>query len=109
MTMTKKLWIGVGVLILLSPLGVILPALFDAKGAWGEWGLEEIKKVAGFVPDGMTRLNNIWKAPLLDYGLPGQGKGLMSESFGYMITALIGVAFAFGIMYLLTKLLIRKK
>ena len=45
MTTTKKLWIGIVILTLLSPLGLIIPALFGAGGAWGEWGLEEIKKL----------------------------------------------------------------
>ncbi len=108
MTMTKKLWIGIGVLIVLSPLGVILPNWFGAGGAWGEWGLDEIAKEAGFIPEGMKRLAELWKAPLPDYGLPGQGEALASQSLGYVITAVIGVAFVAGMMYLLTKLLVRK-
>jgi hypothetical protein len=108
MTMTKKLWIGIGVLILLSPFGIIIPKLFKAEGAWGEWGLDEIEKVAGFVPEGMRRIAERWKAPLPDYGLPGQGAGLGSQSIGYIVTAIIGVAFVAGMMYLLTKLLVRK-
>jgi cobalt/nickel transport protein len=108
MTITKKLWIGIGVLILLSPFGVILPSLFKAEGAWGEWGLDKIEKAAGFVPEGMKRIAEIWKAPLPDYGLPGQSKGLVPESLGYVLTAIIGVAFVAGMMYLLAKLLARK-
>jgi len=106
--MTKKLWMGIGVLVLLSPLGVLLPYLFNADGAWGEWGLDGMEKVAGFVPAGMKRIAEIWKAPLADYGLPGQGKGLVPESIGYVLTAIIGVAFTVGLMYLLSKLLVRK-
>jgi len=109
MSTMKKLWIGIGILALLSPLGVILPKMFGAEGAWGEWGLQEIEKVAGFVPAGMKRLAETWKAPLPDYTLPGQGKGLVIESFGYAVVAIIGVAFTAGLMYLLAKLLVRKK
>ncbi len=108
MANVKKLWLGIGILVLLSPLGLILPALFGAEGAWGEWGLDKIRKVAGFVPEGMKRLAETWKAPLPDYGMPGQGKGLLAESFGYIFTAIIGVAFTAGIMYLVSKLLGRK-
>jgi len=46
---------------------------------------------------------------LPDYTLPGQGKGLVIESFGYAVVAIIGVAFTAGLMYLLAKLLVRKK
>jgi hypothetical protein len=108
MTSTKKLWIGIGILLLLSPLGVILPKMFGAQGAWGEWGLQEIEKMAGFVPEGMKKLAETWKAPLPEYGLPDQGKGLVSEGFGYLVTGIVGVALAAGIMYLLTKLMGKK-
>jgi hypothetical protein len=108
MTTVKKLWIGIGILILLTPLGVVAPKWFGAEGAWGEWGLDEIEKVAGFVPHGMKRLGEIWKAPLPDYALPGQSKGLAVESLGYVLSAIIGIAFTAGVVYLLTKLLGRK-
>ena len=109
MTTTKKLWIGIGILIILTPLGLIVPKWFGAEGAWGEWGLDEIEKVAGFVPEGMKRLGKIWKAPLPDYALPGQSKGLAVESLGYMLSAIIGIAITTGVMYSITKFLGRKK
>jgi hypothetical protein len=108
MSNLKKMWIGIGVLALLSPLGLILPAFFKAGGAWGEWGLDEIEKIAGSVPAGMRRLAEIWKAPLQHYGLPNQSTGLLNESLGYVMTAIIGVAFTAAIMFLLTKLLVKK-
>jgi cobalt/nickel transport protein len=106
---TKKLWIGIGILLVLTPLGVILPKLFGAQGAWGEWGLEEIKSLTGFVPEGMKHLIEFWRAPLPDYSLPGQGTGLCGESIGYVLTGVIGVALTAGMMYVLTKLLTKKK
>jgi cobalt/nickel transport protein len=109
MTMTKKLWIGIGILALLSPLGLIIPALFNAGGAWGEWGIDLIKKIAGFVPEGMKRLAGPGKAPLPGYALPGQGTGLVNESFGYVFSAVTGIALVAAVMYLLAKLLVRKK
>ena len=108
MSNLKKMWIGVGVLVLLTPLGLILPSLFKAGGAWGEWGVDEIETIAGFVPAGMRRLAETWKSPLRNYGLPNQSTGLLNESLGYVMTAIIGVAFTAAIMYLLTKLLIKK-
>lgn len=109
MSTVRKMWIGIGILTLLSPLGVIVPTWFGAGGAWGEWGLDEIEKIAGFVPAGMKRLAEQWKAPLPDYAVPGQGKGLLGESLGYVLTGIIGIAFTGGAMYILTKLLSRKK
>jgi cobalt/nickel transport protein len=108
MKTATKLWIAIGMLVLLTPLGIILPKMFGAGGAWGEWGLDKIEKAAGFVPEGMKRAAELWKAPLPDYALPHQGKGLLAESFGYMLSAIIGIVFTAGVMHSLTKLLGRK-
>ncbi len=104
----RKLWIALGILALLSPLGVLIPRWFGAGGAWGEWRLDEIERIAGFVPEGMKRLAERWKAPLPDYALPGQGKGLLGQSLGYLLAGVIGIALAAGAMYLLARLLGRK-
>ena len=104
----KKLWIGIAVLALLSPLGILIPALFGAGGAWGEWGVEEIKKLVGYAPEGMEKLSRTWKAPLPDYAVPGQKQGLAHESMGYLLTAVIGIAIAAGLAYGLAWLLGRK-
>lgn len=105
MNMTKKLWMGIGLLALISPLGIVVPKWFGAGGAWGEWGLDEIEKVAGFVPEGMKRLTERWKAPLPGYALPTENKGPVVESFGYVLSAIIGIALIAGVMYIITKLL----
>jgi cobalt/nickel transport protein len=109
MNKTKKLWLGIGILALMSPLGIIIPKWFGAGGAWGEWGLDEIEKAAGFVPEGMKRIAELWKAPLPDYALPVESKGPVMESFGYVLSALIGIALIAGVMYILTKILGRKE
>ena len=108
MTTVRKLWIAIGVLALLSPLGVLIPKWLGAGGAWGEWGTEEIRTITGYIPSGMKRLADRWKAPLPDYALPGQGNGLLGESLGYVLAGIIGIAFTAGAMYILTKLLKRK-
>lgn len=38
MMLAKKLWAGIGALIVLSPLGLILPDRFKAGTAWGRLG-----------------------------------------------------------------------
>ncbi len=109
MTTTKKLWIAIGILVLLSPLGLILPALFGAGGAWGEWGLEEVKKLAGYAPEGMKKLSQPWKPPLQNYAVPGQREGLLHGSFGYVVAAVVGISVTAGIAYLLAKILGRRE
>lgn len=108
MNTTKKLWIGIGVLLLLSPLGVLIPALFHSGGAWGEWGPEGIEKIIGFVPSGMKRLAEIWKAPFSNYSVPGQAGGPVSEGLGYVVTGIVGVVATAGLMYLLVKMIGRR-
>ena len=52
----KKLWIGLFIMALLTPLGVLLPEKFKAEEAWGEWGAEKLEKVLGYVPEGLKKL-----------------------------------------------------
>ncbi len=91
MSSVKKLWIGIGVLALLSPLGLILPEHFHAGSAWGEWGVDEMEKLVGYVPAGLARLAEWWKAPMPDYAFPGwEEKGLTHLSLAYIFSGILG-------------------
>jgi hypothetical protein len=103
MKTVTKLWIGLAVLALLAPLGLIVPALFGAGGAWGEWSTEELQDLIGYVPAGMKKIARLWSSPLPDYTVPGQGKGLAGDSLGYVLTAFIGIAVSAGLAYLLAR------
>ena len=37
----SKLWIFIGILAVLAPIGIILPAYFKSGPAWGEWGIAD--------------------------------------------------------------------
>jgi cobalt/nickel transport protein len=109
MKITTKLWIGLGALIVLSPLGLLLPEHFKAGAAWGEWGIDEIKELVGYVPKGLEKLAPLWNAPLPDYAFQGWGeKGLSHLSFAYIISAMAGIAVIVGASLLLGKLLAKK-
>ena len=109
MTLTRKLWIGIIILIVLSPLGLILPEHFKAGSAWGEWGVEEIQKMTGYVPLGFQRLSELWKAPLPDYAFQGwEGKDLFQRSFAYIISAVSGIAIIAGVVFLIGKVLAKE-
>ena len=104
-----KLWLGLGVLILLSPLGLILPDHFKAGSAWGEWGSEEMQKLVGTVPQGLAKLGELWKAPMPDYAFKGwEEKGLTHLSFAYIVSAIAGVALIGLIMWIVGRCLARK-
>ncbi len=46
----RWLWAGMGVLILLTPIGVLAPGT-----AWGEWGGEELDALVGYVPANLEK------------------------------------------------------
>jgi hypothetical protein len=109
MKLSTKLWIGLGGFAILSPLGLMLPHLFNAHGAWGEWDPQKIKSLVGYVPKGMEKLSSLWKAPLSDYSFrPLQNLGIQHLSLAYIVSAIIGIALCFTIAYLLGKHLSQK-
>jgi cobalt/nickel transport protein len=106
----RNLWIALAVLALLSPIGLYLPELARAGAAWGEWGLDEIRQVLGFVPAGMEKMADLWKAPLPDYALPGSADAPLSRlSLGYILSAFLGMGLCGGGAYLAARWLIRRK
>ena len=104
----RKLWTAIGILILLAPLvGLMLPELLKASGAWGEWGADEIRNIAGYLPEGLKRFSELWSAPIPDYAFSGWDKGVKSY-IAYMISGFIGVVLVVAVSYVLGKVLKRK-
>jgi cobalt/nickel transport protein len=109
MKITTKLWIGLAVLVVLSPLGLIIPDHFKAGSAWGEWGAEEMQKLVGYVPRGLEKLASLWNAPMPDYAFKGwEEKGLSQLSLAYVISAIVGILFVVLAVLLISKLLVKK-
>lgn len=105
----KKLWIWLIVLIFLAPLGLILPEYFKAQDAWGEWGIDGIKELIGYVPQGLEKLSSLWKAPMPDYALKGwEDKGLPQLSFAYILSAIVGIGIIVVVMLYIGKFLSKK-
>lgn len=104
MKIITKLWIGICLLILLSPLGLWLPERFKAGDAWGEWGTDTIKELTGYVPQGLEKLSSLWKAPIPDYAFKNwEEKGLGSLSLAYIISAIIGILVTICLVLLFNK------
>ena len=96
---TKKLWIGLGILALLSPLGLL------ASGtAWGEWGADEFSDMLGYVPQGLAKFAGIWNAPLPDYTVPGLG-----DVPGYIASAVAGIILVALVAWGLGRLLVQRE
>jgi hypothetical protein len=100
----KKLWLILLALAIISPLGIILPRLFKARGAWGEWGPETIAKMIGYVPEGLKRMAYFWHAPISDYSLGGEGTSLVCEVLYYTGSALLGIVLTALLVWLITKI-----
>lgn len=110
MKITTKLWIGLAILSILSPIGLILPELFKAGSAWGEWGTDELQELVGYVPQGFEKLSNLWNAPIPDYAFKGwEEKGLAQLSFAYIVSAVIGIAVIAVVVIGIGKLLVKKE
>ncbi|MCX5667999.1 MAG: PDGLE domain-containing protein [Candidatus Omnitrophica bacterium] len=106
MKVTTKLWIGLAILIILSPIGLILPEHFKAGSAWGEWGADEMQKLAGYIPQGLEKLAGLWNAPIPDYAFKGwEEKGLLRLSFAYIISAIIGIGITAALIMLIGRIL----
>lgn len=109
MKVTTKLWIGLAILIILSPIGLVLPEYFKAGAAWGEWGSEEMKELVGYIPRGLEKLSSLWSAPIPDYAFKGwEAKGLSHLSLAYVISAIVGIGITVLLVMGIGKLLAKK-
>lgn len=106
---TTKLWLVLIILALISPLGLVLPAFFNAHSAWGEWSLGEIHRLAGFVPQGLKNYAGIWNAPLSGYEFNNLAeRGFILKSLAYIASAVSGIAIIAGLFFITRKLLANK-
>jgi|RhiMetdeSRZDD1v2_1073273.scaffolds.fasta_scaffold384817_3 cobalt/nickel transport protein len=97
-----KLWMGLGLLLLLSPLGLLLPELAKARGAWGEWGVGELRSMLGYVPAKLESLQGVWKAILRDYSILGLQKPWQTK-LAYLACGAIGASVIIVICFALGK------
>jgi cobalt/nickel transport system permease protein len=93
----RKLWIGLAVLLVLTPLGILA-----VGSAWGEWSAQDfsdararsqIAAASGNnaaparAPGGLERLSSLWTAPLARYA----PAFVPNEKLGYLFSAAAGV------------------
>jgi hypothetical protein len=96
----SKLWLALGVFIILSPLGLIATGT-----AFGEWGVDQLKEEVGFIPAGLEKMADLWPyAPLPDYGIAGFDASFMQSAAGYILSAVVGVILVAGLMSLFSKM-----
>ncbi len=95
----RKLWLALGALIILSPLGILATGT-----AFGEWGLDELPGEVGFIPAGLEKFAEIWTlSPLPDYAVSGMDATFIQSAGGYILSAIVGVALVVAVVSLLYK------
>jgi cobalt/nickel transport system permease protein len=96
----RWLWASLGLLILLTPLGVL------AQGtAWGEWSTTELKSALGFVPSGLEKLGSLWTSLIPDYA----PAFIRNPLLGYLFAAVVGSAIVVGVTWVVGVLLARTR
>ena len=106
MDFKKRLWIGLLIMAVITPLGLIVPEMFKAGSAWGEWDAETIQKMIGYIPTGFKRFTNLWSAPIPDYTLSGNASA-PGQAFFYIVSAIVGIALIYIFVNLLSRVFLR--
>jgi len=105
----SKLWILLAILAILAPIGLVLPAHFKAGSGWGEWGPDEIKTLAGYIPKGLERLSNLWSAPMPDYTFKRwEASPMPTLSLAYIISGIVGIIVTAAAIFAIGKFLLKK-
>lgn len=98
----RRIWAALGVLVLLTPLG-----LYATGTAFGEWGADELFRRFGWISEGFARFGNTWPHALFpDYTIPGLSQIGAAAALEYVISALIGVLLVLAGLWLIGRLLI---
>jgi cobalt/nickel transport system permease protein len=110
----RKLWLALAALLILTPIGILA-----VGSAWGEWSARDFsnpqarREIAGAsrnlapppaAPRGLERLSAVWTAPLSRYA----PSFIRSASFGYLVSAMVGVGLIIVLALLLNWLLVRR-
>jgi hypothetical protein len=103
----KRILIMLLVLCLITPLGILLPAFFNTGEAWGEWSAQTVKEFTGYVPQGLAKYSDAWKAPLADYTVSTGDKSVVHQSGFYIVSGIIGSTLTYVVMLIISKLIIR--
>ena len=104
----KKILAVLVVLVIVSPLGIYLPAKFKAEDAWGEWSIETIEKLVGFVPAKMRKTAELWKAPIPAYKLGDEKSSFCTQALSYILSGAIGIGLCVLVLFGISRLLVKK-
>ncbi len=103
----KRILIILLLLCIITPLGILLPVFFNAGDAWGEWSAQTVKDMIGYVPKGLAKYSDVWKAPLPDYTINSEDTSIVHQSGYYIVSGIIGATVTYVVMLLISKLIVR--
>jgi len=103
----KKILIILLILCLITPIGILLPSFFNTGEAWGEWSAQTVKELVGYVPKGLAKYSDIWKAPIPDYAVKREDPSIVHRSGYYLVTGIIGATITYIVMLVISGLIIR--
>lgn len=103
----KKILVFLLLLCLITPAGILLPVFFNAGDAWGEWSAQTVKDLTGYVPEGLAKYSDAWKAPLPDYTINGDDASVAHQSGYYIVSGIIGATITYVVMLLISKFIVR--
>jgi cobalt/nickel transport protein len=103
----KKILLLLLLLCLITPLGILLPIYFNAGHAWGEWSAQTLKDLIGYVPQGLAKYSDVWKAPIADYSINTGDKSVVHQSGFYIVSGIIGATITYVVMLFISRLIIK--
>ncbi|MDP2722048.1 MAG: hypothetical protein Q8O72_04765 [Bacteroidales bacterium] len=95
------------VLCVLTPIGILLPMVFDAGDAWGEWSATTLSDLIGYVPSGLEKYSNIWNAPIPDYSLNEADPSVVHQSGYYIVSGVVGATLTYLVTLLISKIIVK--
>ena len=102
----KKILVILLLLCLLTPVGILLPAFFNTGDAWGEWSAQTVKELVGYVPKGLAKYSDTWKAPFPDYSFK-EDPSVVHRSGYYLVSGIIGATITYIVMLIICRFIIR--
>jgi cobalt/nickel transport protein len=103
----KKILIVLLVLCLMTPVGILLPAYFNAGDAWGEWSAQTMKEMIGYVPAGLAKYSDEYIAPMSDYTVNKEDTSVVHQSGYYIVSGILGATLTYVALLLISGLIIR--
>jgi hypothetical protein len=69
--------------------------------------MEKLEELLGYVPEGLKKLADLWKAPIPDYNFGGEGASMTLQVFSYIASGLLGIGACAFVVYVVARFMAR--